>query len=192
MGWNYLSIPKLQRFHRWSLGMDKEFWLGMDKGFYINENRVFDKFQMYLFGKLIKIYSWRFPIRQSNINLLGNKAIILTIHYNANIQCLWDNRPQGMDKESYINENGCYLIWNWRFALWPWNAWRKIFIQEFQSMYCYTCTCILTVINFTPINKCVSVTRSINGFQIDNLLQKFNAILMTDDTLSTLAKFISV
>ena len=23
MGWNYLSIPKLQRLHRWSLGMDK-------------------------------------------------------------------------------------------------------------------------------------------------------------------------
>ena len=29
MGWNYLSIPnhKLQRLHRWSLGMDKEFRL---------------------------------------------------------------------------------------------------------------------------------------------------------------------
>ena len=25
MGWNYLSFPKLQRLHRWSLGMDKEF-----------------------------------------------------------------------------------------------------------------------------------------------------------------------
>ena len=25
MGWNYLSIPKLQRLHRWSLGMDKYF-----------------------------------------------------------------------------------------------------------------------------------------------------------------------
>ena len=25
MGWNYLSIPKLQRLHRWSLGMDKSF-----------------------------------------------------------------------------------------------------------------------------------------------------------------------
>ena len=25
MGWNYLSIPKLQRLHRWSLGMDKLF-----------------------------------------------------------------------------------------------------------------------------------------------------------------------
>ena len=25
MGWNYLSIPKLQRLHRWSLGMDKKF-----------------------------------------------------------------------------------------------------------------------------------------------------------------------
>ena len=25
MGWNYLSIPKLQRFHRWSLGIDKYF-----------------------------------------------------------------------------------------------------------------------------------------------------------------------
>ena len=25
MGWNYLSIPKLQRLHRWSLGMDKQF-----------------------------------------------------------------------------------------------------------------------------------------------------------------------
>ena len=25
MGSNYLSIPKLQRFHRWSLGMDKQF-----------------------------------------------------------------------------------------------------------------------------------------------------------------------
>ena len=25
MGWNYLSIPKLQRFHRWSIGMDKSF-----------------------------------------------------------------------------------------------------------------------------------------------------------------------
>ena len=25
MGWNYLSIPKLQRLHRWSLGMDKWF-----------------------------------------------------------------------------------------------------------------------------------------------------------------------
>ena len=24
MGWNYLSIPKLQRLHRWSLGMDKK------------------------------------------------------------------------------------------------------------------------------------------------------------------------
>ena len=23
VGWNYLSIPKLQRLHRWSLGMDK-------------------------------------------------------------------------------------------------------------------------------------------------------------------------
>ena len=23
--WKYLSIPKLQRLHRWSLGMDKEF-----------------------------------------------------------------------------------------------------------------------------------------------------------------------
>ena len=27
MGWNYLSIPKLQRLHRWSLGMDKYFHL---------------------------------------------------------------------------------------------------------------------------------------------------------------------
>ena len=25
MGWNYLSIPKLQRLHRWSLGMDNNF-----------------------------------------------------------------------------------------------------------------------------------------------------------------------
>ena len=25
MGWNHLSIPKLQRLHRWSLGMDKQF-----------------------------------------------------------------------------------------------------------------------------------------------------------------------
>ena len=25
MGWNYLSIPKLQRLHRWSLGKDKQF-----------------------------------------------------------------------------------------------------------------------------------------------------------------------
>ena len=25
MEWNYLSIPKLQRLHRWSLGMDKLF-----------------------------------------------------------------------------------------------------------------------------------------------------------------------
>ena len=25
MGWNYLSIPKLQRWNRWSLGMDKKF-----------------------------------------------------------------------------------------------------------------------------------------------------------------------
>ena len=25
MGWNYLSIPKLQRLHRWSLGMGKKF-----------------------------------------------------------------------------------------------------------------------------------------------------------------------
>ena len=25
MGWNYLSIPKLQRLHRWSLEMDKQF-----------------------------------------------------------------------------------------------------------------------------------------------------------------------
>ena len=25
MGWNYWSIPKLQRLHRWSLGMDKWF-----------------------------------------------------------------------------------------------------------------------------------------------------------------------
>ena len=25
MGWNYLVIPKLQRFHRWGLGMDKQF-----------------------------------------------------------------------------------------------------------------------------------------------------------------------
>ena len=25
VGWNYLSIPKLQRLHRWSLGMDKWF-----------------------------------------------------------------------------------------------------------------------------------------------------------------------
>ena len=25
MGWNYLSIHKLQRLHRWSLGMDKQF-----------------------------------------------------------------------------------------------------------------------------------------------------------------------
>ena len=25
MGWNYFSIPKLQRLHRWSLGMDKWF-----------------------------------------------------------------------------------------------------------------------------------------------------------------------
>ena len=25
MGWNYLSIPKLQRCNRWSLGMDKSF-----------------------------------------------------------------------------------------------------------------------------------------------------------------------
>ena len=25
MGWNYLSVPKLQRLHRWSLGMDKLF-----------------------------------------------------------------------------------------------------------------------------------------------------------------------
>ena len=24
-GWNYLSIPRLQRLHRWSLGMDKQF-----------------------------------------------------------------------------------------------------------------------------------------------------------------------
>ena len=27
MGWNYLSIPKLQRCNRWSLGMDKKFHL---------------------------------------------------------------------------------------------------------------------------------------------------------------------
>ena len=27
MGWNYLSIPKLQRCNRWSLGMDKVFHL---------------------------------------------------------------------------------------------------------------------------------------------------------------------
>ena len=26
MGWNYLSIPKLERLHRWSLGMDKWFY----------------------------------------------------------------------------------------------------------------------------------------------------------------------
>ena len=25
MGWSYISIPKLQRLHRWSLGMDKSF-----------------------------------------------------------------------------------------------------------------------------------------------------------------------
>ena len=25
VGWNYLSIPKLQRLHRWSLRMNKEF-----------------------------------------------------------------------------------------------------------------------------------------------------------------------
>ena len=25
MGWNYLSIPKLQRLHRWGLEMDKQF-----------------------------------------------------------------------------------------------------------------------------------------------------------------------
>ena len=24
MGWNYLPIPRLQRLHRWSLGMDKQ------------------------------------------------------------------------------------------------------------------------------------------------------------------------
>ena len=27
MGWNYLSIPKLQRCNRWILGMDKQFHL---------------------------------------------------------------------------------------------------------------------------------------------------------------------
>ena len=26
MGWNYLSIPKPQRLHRWSIGMDKLFY----------------------------------------------------------------------------------------------------------------------------------------------------------------------
>ena len=27
VGWNYLSIPKLQRYNGWSLGMDTEFHL---------------------------------------------------------------------------------------------------------------------------------------------------------------------
>ena len=32
MGWNYLSIPKLQRLNRWSLGMDKLFPPMLDNG----------------------------------------------------------------------------------------------------------------------------------------------------------------
>ena len=30
MGWNYLSIPKLQRCNRWSLGMDEQFHLRLN------------------------------------------------------------------------------------------------------------------------------------------------------------------
>ena len=32
VGWNYLSIPKLQRLHRWSLGMDKSLHLTLCNG----------------------------------------------------------------------------------------------------------------------------------------------------------------
>ena len=32
VGWNYLSIPKLQRLHRWSLGMDKLFHPTLNNG----------------------------------------------------------------------------------------------------------------------------------------------------------------
>ena len=32
MGWNYLSIPKLQQLHRWSLGMDKLFHPALHNG----------------------------------------------------------------------------------------------------------------------------------------------------------------
>ena len=34
MGWNYLSVPKLQWWHRWSLGMDKLFHLTFYNGCY--------------------------------------------------------------------------------------------------------------------------------------------------------------
>ena len=34
MGWNYLSIPKLQRCNRWSLGMDKLFHPILYNGYY--------------------------------------------------------------------------------------------------------------------------------------------------------------
>ena len=33
MGWNYLSVPKLQRLHRWSLVIDKWFHPTYDNGF---------------------------------------------------------------------------------------------------------------------------------------------------------------
>ena len=35
MGWNYLSIPKLQRCNRWSLGMDKLFHLTLYQTHYL-------------------------------------------------------------------------------------------------------------------------------------------------------------
>ena len=81
MGWNYLSIPKLQRCNRWSLGMDKQF----HPTFYNGCN------YLSMLGLKLNHVSKRGPkCQQTNLELYGeiNCCQTTTKHDKAWVVCI--------------------------------------------------------------------------------------------------------
>ena len=80
MEWNNLSIPKLQRFHRWSLGMDKYFHPTLCNGCNYLPMRGFKLIQVSKRGP------WYRDITLTYIFSLNKSTIICT--------CIWKHAPQ--------------------------------------------------------------------------------------------------
>ena len=60
MGWNYLSIPKLQRLHRWSLGMDKSFHPVQMRGFIQYHKWKCPILRQFYEGYVIHVWQFRY------------------------------------------------------------------------------------------------------------------------------------
>ena len=89
MGWNYLSIPKLQRLHRWSLGMDRQFHSTLYNGCYY----------LSMLGLKLNHVSKR-GHRSPEISKLREKRL-----YMSNRPVIWQTLRQ-----HYHLENNCQFV----------------------------------------------------------------------------------